>query len=250
MFGQFVNCKPQIIIVDDNSTDDTTTYIERFQELNPKIQVEFIQRRGKDKSLVNSLNDGLACALFDISLKEIKESFIIWMDADLSHPPDIAFKLFVEAYENKFDAVIASRFITGGSTKNLKNILKMRPKALGEVGDSFLAVLASTIINRYLNTLIKNGVSDQTSGFTCLRICSTVKVPILRGNYGDYFCNFFKDVFELNPDFKVFEIPFKNELRIHGYSKTMDRSFFEILRMGKFYLKLPFKKSPKIIPVF
>ena len=98
--NNFISSKIQyeIIIVDDNSTDGTINEVKKNQQLEIVIN----QRIGKNKSLVNSFNEGIEIAKYEN---------IIWMDADYSHPPELI-KEFIEINNlNNVDIIVGSRFL-------------------------------------------------------------------------------------------------------------------------------------------
>ena len=70
------NTKYEIITVDDNSTDGTIDVVKKIKLKNPNVRIAV--RINKKKNLVESLKDGINMS---------KYNYIIWLDADYSHPP-------------------------------------------------------------------------------------------------------------------------------------------------------------------
>ena len=77
------NFELKIIFVDDNSTDGSGELLKKINfKYKKKVSVIF---RKKNRSLVDSFNEGI---------KFSKSKFLIWMDADLSHPPELIINFF------------------------------------------------------------------------------------------------------------------------------------------------------------
>ncbi len=91
----------EIIFVDD-SDDDTPKVIERIAKINHHVR--FKHRTGK-KGLSTAVLTGFAMADGD---------YLACMDADLQHPPEILYSMYV-AMETGGDYCLPSRFIIGGS---------------------------------------------------------------------------------------------------------------------------------------
>ena len=90
----------EIVIVDDNSADGSEDLVN---ELSKKYPVKIIVRKNKR---------GLSSAVVD-GITGTSSEFVIVMDADLQHPPEVLPSI-VKALENH-DFVMASRYIKGGS---------------------------------------------------------------------------------------------------------------------------------------
>jgi dolichol-phosphate mannosyltransferase len=91
--------KYEIIIVDDDSNDDTENIVKRLKK---KYPIKYILRKDK-KGLSSAVIDGIAVS---------KGDTLLVMDSDLSHPPEIIHKLLKEIKNN--DIVVASRYTEGG----------------------------------------------------------------------------------------------------------------------------------------
>ena len=90
----------EIVIVDDNSADGSE---ELVADLSRRYPVKIIVRKNK-RGLSSAVVDGIAST---------SSEFVIVMDADLQHPPEVLPEI-VKALENH-DFVMASRYIKGGS---------------------------------------------------------------------------------------------------------------------------------------
>ncbi|MCC6034487.1 MAG: polyprenol monophosphomannose synthase [Desulfurococcaceae archaeon] len=126
----------EIIVVDDNSPDNTAKVAEAF---STKYPVKVVKRPFKM---------GLSSAIYD-GLRASEGNIVVVMDADLQHPPSLIPKLVKRV--NECDIVIASRYIRGG----------------GVQGFGLLRSLISFGATMLTRILIKScrGVRDPISGF-------------------------------------------------------------------------------------
>lgn len=136
--GEYSN-NIKIIIVDDNSPDDTEKISVSLAQKNSRIQ--FVSRRGKPRSFAQSYIDGFKIAIAD------KADRIIQMDADFSHNPKYLSQM-IKSLEG-FDTVIGSRYINGGKIENW----------------SFIRRLISRGGNLYARLITGLPVCDPTAGF-------------------------------------------------------------------------------------
>ncbi|MEE8185124.1 MAG: glycosyltransferase [Thermodesulfobacteriota bacterium] len=91
----------EVIVVNDNSTDDTEKTLSQLKEKHKRLIV--INRRSK-RGVGNTLREGF---------KTAKGEIIITMDADMSHDPQDIPRLYNKATEG-YDVVIGSRYVKGG----------------------------------------------------------------------------------------------------------------------------------------
>ena len=133
--GYFVH----IFIVDDGSTDGTT---ESVPPLKVGFDVEIINRESRI-GFGSALADGFKTAL------QLKPSFVVTMDADLSHDPSEIPNLLAKSGPGV--VVVGSRYIDGGSYDDFGLFRKLE------------SYTANWLADRYL----VRGVSDCTSGFRC-----------------------------------------------------------------------------------
>lgn len=198
-------CKFEIIIVDDGSTDGTRALINNLVREKKKVKKIFINNI---KNLPNAINQGI---------KKSKFSYIVWMDADYSHPPAELKKIF-KLLNNINEVIIFSRFLKKSKRHYLRNRTNFLP-----------IEYFSNFLNFSFKLFKFNDVTDFTSGFICIKK-KLIPMP-LRGYYGDYFIDL---IFKLKISrIKILEIPFKELPRKTGYSKThsskigfMIKSFF------------------------
>ena len=133
-----------ILVVDDNSTDDTQAIVQRYISLNSKIHLV----TGQKKGLGDAYKRG-----FNYALNDLQADLIFQMDSDGQHDTSLI-PHFVSYIEEGKDVVIGSRFIDGGTTPDF----------------SFSRLLMSKVGNllvRYVGGITQ--VKDCTSGYRAIR---------------------------------------------------------------------------------
>jgi len=133
-----------ILVVDDNSTDETQTIVQRNISLNSKVHLV----TGQKKGLGDAYKRG-----FKFALNDLKADLIFQMDSDGQHDTSLI-PHFVSYIEEGKDVVIGSRFIDGGTTPDF----------------SFSRLLMSKVGNllvRYVGGITQ--VKDCTSGYRAIR---------------------------------------------------------------------------------
>lgn len=97
----------EIIVVDDNSPDGTGDIASQLAKKfgNKKLRIKVINRPDK-LGLSSAILAGIKSAIGDI---------IVVMDGDFSHPPHTIPHMVDELQNSKYDIVVASRYIRGGS---------------------------------------------------------------------------------------------------------------------------------------
>jgi dolichol-phosphate mannosyltransferase len=133
-----------ILVVDDNSTDETQTIVQRYISLNSKVHLV----TGQKKGLGDAYKRG-----FKFALNDLKADLIFQMDSDGQHDASLI-PDFVSYIEEGKDVVIGSRFIDGGTTPDF----------------SFTRLLMSKVGNllvRYVGGIAQ--VKDCTSGYRAIR---------------------------------------------------------------------------------
>ncbi len=126
--------KPEIIFVDDNSTDGTR---QRITGYSGDLDVHLIHRENKR---------GLAGAVI-AGARVARNEWVVVMDADLSHPPEAIPSLLEPLAQGSHDMVIGSRYVVGGETPGWPMVRKI---------NSRLAALPARLIT---------SVRDPLSGF-------------------------------------------------------------------------------------
>ena len=133
-----------ILVVDDNSADETQAIVERYISTNPKIHLV----TGEKKGLGDAYKRG-----FKFAINDLDADLIFQMDSDGQHDASLI-PNFVSYIEEGRDVVIGSRFIDGGTTPDF----------------SFSRLLMSKVGNllvRYVGGITE--VKDCTSGYRAIR---------------------------------------------------------------------------------
>jgi len=202
----------EIIVVDDNSPDETWRIVEDNVKHNSRIR---LNRRVDKKGLTSALNDGI-----ELSTGEI----IVWMDCDFQMPPSTVIEL-ISTINKGYDAVVGSRFIEGGDD------LRYDYKASqGQIVN----------IHRYLSKLIciltakifATNHTDWTSGFIAINKKVFDRFSLF-GDYGEYFMYLIH--YLKKSQYKIIEIPYTLLPRRSGFSKTSE-SYIGMLLKGIKYL--------------
>ena len=94
--------KLEIIVVDDNSTDETNKICEKLNNIYQNINL--ISRKEKP-SLPLSIYKGIISAKYE---------YVMWLDADGSMTPIAIAELLEQQKINPNNVIIGSRFVEGG----------------------------------------------------------------------------------------------------------------------------------------
>lgn len=94
----------EVVVVDDNSPDNTLEVAQQLQEVYGKEMVKILSRKGKL---------GLGTA-YVAGLKECTGERVILMDADLSHHPKFIPQMILKMNAHDYDIVSGTRYRKGG----------------------------------------------------------------------------------------------------------------------------------------
>ncbi|MCL2063327.1 MAG: polyprenol monophosphomannose synthase [Candidatus Cloacimonetes bacterium] len=167
-----------ILVVDDNSPDETFKIVEEFiQEREKDIknspislksedmiehlsqnetQKLFLLKRDAKKGLGSAYVEGFKFAI------ERNYDFIIQMDADFSHDPKEIPNLLKEI--NQYDLVIGSRYIMGTNVVNWP----------------LSRLILSTFASKYVQLITWMPIKDPTGGYKCIRISALKLIDLDR----------------------------------------------------------------------
>jgi dolichol-phosphate mannosyltransferase len=181
----------EILIVDAGSKDNTS---RTAKELGARVHVQ--TKKGYGGALV----EGFELALGD---------YIVTMDADYSHNPDFIVDLW-NARE-KGDALVASRYVTGGSSEG-----------------NWFRTLLSRVLNTVYRRVLSLPIRDLSSGYRMYRREVLSEVEVLSTNF-DALEEIIVKIYGLG--YPISEVPFRFRAREEGNSKA------KILKFGWQLLK-------------
>jgi dolichol-phosphate mannosyltransferase len=235
----------EIIIVDDNSPDRTGELVENYSQ---KIQKENIGVRessltkhrpqghgnltsnGQTHFSVSVLHrdekKGLVSAIVE-GMKSSKGQYILVMDADLSHSPDVVPKMVEELTSHGADIVVASRYASGGSIIGWP--FKRRLISKGAVK-----------LAKYSLRLNKQ-VTDPMSGFFALKRHIIDNVKIDSAGY-----KILLEILVKSADATVKEIPYTFTNRRSGKSKLDNAVIWDYVK-AVYHLYRYGRKSSKAV---
>jgi len=191
----------EIIIVDDNSSDDT---ISILNNLNTKSSLKIIKRT-KTRSLGSA---------FQRALIESQGANIGWLDTNMG---DLASKFPEMISElNSYDLVLLSRYVQNGSDDRV-----------------FIRAFCSKLINFFCRLVLSSKIRDYTSSIFIMKRSVLNESVLLGYGHGEFFIEFLYSVIKKN--FKIKEIPYKqkkdDDIENTNTSPNLLRFFF----LGFFY---------------
>ena len=210
IYNQLKKKKFELLIVDDNSKDDTKKILNEFKTKN----VHHIIRK-TDRDLSKS------CIL---GFQKAKYENIIVMDGDLQHKPRDIKKILKVFLKKKPDFVVGTRELFKKKNHNL----------------NFLRLFASRFLILIVNFLLGKKTSDPMSGFFMFRrklFISSKKRLIKRG---------YKILLDLlyikNRKITVLDVKINFDSRMKGRSKMSFRILFNLILMivQKFFKEVLF----------
>jgi len=197
-----------ILIVDDNSNDNTHTIVERLTDEYANLSM--IVRIG-ERGLGSAVREGVS---------QIQSGSVVTMDADFSHHPRYIPSIF-EKLEAGYDVVVGSRHIKGGAI-------------VGWTGDRIAMSLFAT---RLVAMLFRVKTTDPMSG---LMGCRSSQL-LATGFQSDGF-KFLLELLVRNPSLRVADVPIVFQDRIRGSSKLGSQTIMQFLAL---VFRLLFARKPK-----
>lgn len=191
----------EIIVVDDNSPDGTGQRVIQYQQHHGNIKC------------INNSTLGLTASI-QKGINNVRSKYVVWMDADLSHPPELLTDMFADM--KTVDIVVASWLVEGGRDER----------------QEFMQKFFSLFINRFCQIIFGNQIRAYTSGYIMTRLSLLKKLPI-RGKYGEYCIDFL--VRASRKKLIIREIPFVLISRTSGQTKTAP-DLFTFIGKGYGYL--------------
>jgi dolichol-phosphate mannosyltransferase len=207
----------EIIVVDDDSPDETWKLVEQKSKECPSV---YLLRRQNKRGLTSALNDGIRKSTGDI---------VVWMDCDFQMPPSVVPELLAKV-ENGFDAAIGSRYVGGG--KDLRYNQTVDHKKI-----TLVHTYLSLAICRFTSYVFSSNQTDWTSGFIAIRRDLFDRIDLF-GDYGEYFMYLIHHL--ENSGYRIVEIPYELGVRTQGDSKTAN-GYISMVFKGTKYLWAVFR---------
>lgn len=182
---EYVAESVEVIVVDDDSPDETWRLAEELN--NPNVKVI---RRVDTRGLASAFNRGII---------ESRGQVVCWMDADMCMPPAMLPAMIDKLRD--YDVVIGSRYVEGAKDDR-----------------QWLRVASSRMINGLATLVLGYGIRDYDSGFVVLRRSVFNSVSIIPTGYGAYFMEFLYNC--RRKGLTVYEMPYVFRDRAKGVSKS------------------------------
>jgi len=198
----------EIIFIDDSKDTKTSNAINKLRNTEDNI---YLIKRYENKGLSSALTLGALSS---------NSQYIVFMDADLQHPPEKIKDLYRKINKSNFDLVSASRFMEENKVLDKKRYR------------------ASLFVNNVLKKLFKITYSDFLTGFFI------VNKEFFHKNYNSLSKKGFKLLLDIilstKNSIKYSEIPFQFEKRYSGKSKLNLRVVIDFLELiiDKLFAKL------------
>ena len=208
IYRELKNTKFELIIVDDNSNDDTSEILKKIKMKNFQHIV-----RKKERDLSKSCIDGFKKARFNK---------IIVMDGDLQHKPSDIKKILNIFYKNRPDFVVGTRDLFKNKKHNL----------------NFFRLFASRALILIVNSLLGNKTSDPMSGFFMF------KKSVFKKSQKRLIKKGYKVLLDLlyisNQRVRVIDVNINFDSRMKGKSKMNFKILFYLITMifKKFFSKV------------
>lgn len=193
-----------ILIVDDNSPDNTADYVEELSKSNKRVKL--IKRPFK-MGLGTAYLSGFKYAL------EKTYDYIFEMDADFSHDPE-EIPAFIEAIQDA-DLILGSRYINGVRVLNWP----------------MQRLLLSFFASVYTKIITGLPVRDATGGYKCFRRKVLESIDLDRVKSNGYSFQIEMTFKAYKKGFRIKEIPIVFVDRVKGKSKMSKKIVREAVIM-------------------
>ena len=210
------NISYEVIVVDDNSQDQTQHVIRKLQKIEKYKDILCLKPRKGKLGLGSAYIHGLHFA---------RGQFVIIMDADLSHNPKAIPEFIRKQEEGDYDVVTGTRYLASPSFSSSFRINNSSNKAnknkkeeCGVYGWDTRRKLTSRVANYLAHVLLNPGVSDLTGSFRLYRK-STFQALVNTMQSVGYVFQMEIIVRAKKGGFKVAEVPISFVDRVYGSSK-------------------------------
>jgi ubiquinone/menaquinone biosynthesis C-methylase UbiE len=210
----------EIIFVEGHSKDNTVGKIKEMIDKYPEKDIKMLTQKG--------IGQGDA---FRYGFDEAKGDLVMWLEADLTTPPEEA-ALFWETYiTGRGEYINGSRFI-----------YKMQKSAMplfNFLGNRFFGIL--------FTLLLKQRFTDTLCGFKAISKHNYLQIRKQIDYFGDFdpFGDFELIFGAIKNNLKVAEVPVHYSPREYGESKAYGSSFFSFLKHAGLLLRMSWKAFVK-----
>ena len=188
---------------------DTINPMDMTKEVCEENGIRHIKRR-VDNYFGSAVRTGI---------QEARGKYIIFMDADGSHPPEFIPEIF--CFAEKYDVVIASRYIEKGRTEN-----------------NLLLIIMSRVVNWTFSIILNLPCKDVSNSFKVYRGEQLKNIKLTCNNFDIVEEILFK-LLRVHPLLRFKEVPFVFKKRMFGVTKR--NLFLFIITYIFTIIKLRFK---------
>ncbi len=200
-----------ILVVDDGSPDGTGGWADRKAREDAHF---FLIERGSKQGLGTAVLDAFRFSL------EGSYDYLVNLDADFSHPPEMIPRLVEIAEREKIDVVIGSRYVRGGKV----------------VGWPLRRRVMSRGINLFARLVLRLSTKDNSGAMRCYRVetLRQLDFSLIRSRGYSFFEEILFRLKEVGATFR--EVPITFTDRVRGSSKINRReavrALWLLLRIG------------------
>ena len=166
-------------------------------------------------------------------IKFSKNDYIIWLDADYSHPPEYINEFISNINSFDYDILVFSRFLE--NSRRYFSLENKKPIIIDSL---------SIFLNKICKILLFDDFTDYTSGYICIKM-QKLNQCSLEGYYGDYFINLIVDA--KIKKFKLRELPYIEKPRATGYSKTTEDKINFLIKCFFYFFAIIKSLTKKLI---
>lgn len=186
-----------VLVVDDDSPDGTGGLADELAGTLGDGRITVVHRTVKE-GLGRAYVDGMTRAL------EAGAEFVVQMDADLSHPPEVIPELLGTLRSTRAGVVIGSRYVTGGVLAEAWGLHRR---------------LLSAWANFYVQRLLSLRIRDVTAGFKVWRADTLADLHLDEVASNGYSFQVEMNYRSVLRGHKVVEVPIRFDERQRGASK-------------------------------
>lgn len=186
-----------VVFVDDSDDETPDRILELTQQpADADLSVRMIHRPNVAR------RGGLSGAVIE-GMRQARHRWVVVMDGDLQHPPGTIRDLVAEAERSAAGLVVASRYVTDGSSAGLDNRTRQ-----------VVSAASSSLARAMFGTRLAD-ISDPMTGFF---LVDTTRIDIRRLRPRGF--KILLEILVRHPELPTREVPFVFGTRAHGDSKA------------------------------